>query len=189
MGSQQPDASPLDRVLEAVGTGLRAKGDRSPVVVGIDGRSGSGKTSLAGDLAARLDAPVLHLDDLYPGWQGLAAAPGILAAEVLLPLRAGRDGSYPRWDWAAGCPGPRVPVPWSPLLVVEGCGVGASPSRELLDLLVWLEAPAEVRRHRALERDGEVFAPHWREWAEQEEVVLAGVREQADLVVDTEGLP
>ena len=36
-------------------------------LIGLDGRSGSGKTWLAGRLARAVDAPVIHLDDLYPG--------------------------------------------------------------------------------------------------------------------------
>lgn len=186
MGSQQPDEeTPLGRVHAAALALSAAKGARSPVVVGIDGRSGSGKTGLADGLAARLGWPVLHLDDLYQGWDGLPGAPGTLAADVLIPLRQGRDGSHPTWDWAAGRPGPRAHLPWAPRLVVEGCGTGAGPAGGLLDLLVWLEAPADLRRERALERDGDLFAPHWERWAEQEDAVLAGVRERADLVLDT----
>src|SRR6202042_2836673 len=40
-------------------------------LIAVDGRSGSGKTWFAGRLARPLDAPVIHLDDLYPGWDGL----------------------------------------------------------------------------------------------------------------------
>lgn len=46
-----------------------------PHLIGIDGRSGAGKTSLAGQLAQVLsvtrDVVVFHLEDLYPGWDGL----------------------------------------------------------------------------------------------------------------------
>jgi uridine kinase len=47
-------------------------------LIGLDGRSGSGKTWLADRLARPLDAPVIHLDDLYPGWDGLAQAADVL---------------------------------------------------------------------------------------------------------------
>ena len=46
-----------------------------PTVVTFDGPAGSGKSSLARLVADRLDAPVVHLDDLLPGWDGLPAAP------------------------------------------------------------------------------------------------------------------
>ena len=47
-----------------------------PLIIGIDGRSGTGKTSLAAQLEQELTAAghsvhVLHLDDFYPGWDGL----------------------------------------------------------------------------------------------------------------------
>ena len=50
---------------------------RVPVVT-IDGYSGSGKSTLAAALARLLPGwQVLHLDDWYPGWDGLATcAPG-----------------------------------------------------------------------------------------------------------------
>ena len=42
-------------------------------LVCVDGPAGSGKTTLAAGIAARTGAPVLHMDDLYPGWSGLRA--------------------------------------------------------------------------------------------------------------------
>ena len=191
MGSQQPDEERLVRQVEvaalSAAASAAARESRSPVVVGIDGRSGSGKTALADSLSERLGWPVLHLDDLYPGWDGLAEAPEILARDVLGPLRTGEAAGYRAWDWAAERPGPWVDVPVTGHLVIEGCGTGADPAGELLDLLVWLDAPTDLRRRRALDRDGAAFAPHWERWAAQEDVVLAGVRERADLVVDTGG--
>ena len=49
----------------------------APVIIAIDGRSGAGKTTLAIELAARLrnhhKVSLFHLEDIYPGWNGLAA--------------------------------------------------------------------------------------------------------------------
>ncbi|MFC2566921.1 MAG: hypothetical protein ACFNX3_00590 [Haemophilus parainfluenzae] len=47
-----------------------------PLIIGIDGRSGSGKTQLSEILEQSLSAEgigvrVLHLDSIYPGWDGL----------------------------------------------------------------------------------------------------------------------
>ena len=36
-------------------------------LVALDGRSGSGKTWLASQLAAAANALVIHMEDLYPG--------------------------------------------------------------------------------------------------------------------------
>ena len=55
-------------------------------VVGIDGMSGSGKSSFARRLASELAAPVLSVDDLVPGWEAIAESVGLLADWVLRPL-------------------------------------------------------------------------------------------------------
>lgn len=161
----------------------------TPVLLAVDGRSGAGKTDLAqvaADLLGAAGHPthVVHLDALYPGWSGLARALPRLCEEVVAPLLSGRPGRFRSWDWHAGRPGPLVTVPLRAVVLVEGVGVLASPCAGRFDVRLWLEAPAEVRRVRALTRDGEVFAPHWRQWAEQEETVLAG-RPPSDAVVDT----
>ena len=47
---------------------LKIKSD-NPIVVAIDGPAGSGKTTLAQKLVKDLsDAQVIHMDDLYDGW-------------------------------------------------------------------------------------------------------------------------
>lgn len=162
-----------------------------PVLVGVDGRSGSGKTDLAHEVRTLLasggtDVGLVHLDDLYPGWHGLAAGVAVLCADVLGPLRAGRPAAYPSWDWHADRPGPVRVVQPADVVVVEGVGVLAAPCAGLLDLRVWLDAPAPVRRTRAMHRDAASTAAWWDVWAAQEEALLGpSGRPPADLVVDT----
>ena len=52
---------------------------------------------------------------------------------------------------------------------------------------MWLDAPADVRRRRAFDRDGDTYAPYWDVWAAQEDVYLEQERprEHADLVIET----
>ncbi len=155
-------------------------------VVAVDGPSGAGKTSFVAGLADVTGADVLHLEDLYPGWHGLAATPDVVA-RVLAAIAVGDTGTAHRWDWAAGLPGPLMHVPPARLLVLDGVGSGATVVRPFLSLLIWLEAPADVRKHRALSRDGDTFAPFWDVWADQEARHFAaeGTRGRADLVVRT----
>ena len=139
----------------------------------IDGRSGSGKT----ELAKLLDAPLLRLDDLYPGWSGLAAA----AAQLPEILRTRR---WQRYDWATS-----TMAEWHELgdgdLVVEGCGALSRASRAVADFGVWVEHPPASRKKRALAREPD-FEAHWHEWARQEDDHIAREhpRQLADLVVD-----
>jgi uridine kinase len=159
-------------------------------VVAIDGRSGAGKTSLAASLRGELGAPVVTLEDLYGGWDGLERGIDLLVSEVLAPLSAGRAARVPRYDWAAAAWG----APWvlepPEVLIVEGVGAGARRAAAYESVLAWMEAPASVRKKRALDRDGETFAPHWDTWAAQEDAMLARERtaERADLVIGPDGI-
>ena len=64
--------------------------------------------------------------------------------------------------------------------------VKPDPRRAQGTLAIWLDAPEELRRERALARDGELFAPHWEQWAAQEQAHWHAGRpwELADLVID-----
>lgn len=141
----------------------------------IDGRSGSGKSELASALADV--AQVVRLDGLYPGWGGLeagsAAVPGII-----------RSREYQRWDWVAGAPAEWVQLDAGPL-VIEGCGALSAANRDLSDFGLWVDYPTLGRRERALAREP-AYAPHWDEWAAQEQLFID--RENpaalADAIVD-----
>src|SRR5690625_6786982 len=86
-----------------------------PLLIGIDGRSGSGKTVLSTALAETLSADhqvtVLRLEDLYRGWDGLRAGMDIFIRDVLPRLAAGETSTYLTWVWhtqnsPCGAPGP-----------------------------------------------------------------------------------
>jgi hypothetical protein len=154
-------------------------------VVCIDGPSAAGKTQLAAALAAALgDPPVVAMDELYPGWDGLAAGVARLRAEVVAPLAAGRPARYRRWDWAHDTYGDGRDLGVPPLLVVEGVGAGAVPG---IAVLIWLDAPADVRYRRAMDRDGAAYGPHWARWAAQEQAHFAAdhTADRADVRLTT----
>lgn len=181
-----PSLDPLvEQVLERLT--LRAPGPTGGRILGVDGRSGSGKTDLAAAIARRVPATVVHLDDLYAGWRGLAGALPVICTGLIAPLLAGRPGHYRRYDWMADRPADVVTVPPADLVIIEGVGALAVQCVAAYSLRVWLDAPADTRKRRALARDGDTFAPHWGEWAEQEDEVFARhpARDSADLVLDT----
>jgi len=151
----------------------------------IDGPAGSGKTTLAEEIAELSGAPVLHMDDMFEGWDGL---PGITdQLETLLrPLAAGRSGGYRRWDWPGNAWAETVLVPPAPLLVLEGVGSGSADVADLITVLAWVEVPYDLRMARGLERGGVGVAEHWRQWAIDEQDLFAreGTRDRADVVLD-----
>lgn len=137
----------------------------------IDGRSGAGKTRLAAQLAAETGARVIHMDDLYAGWHGLATGSRLLERGILAPRAAGERAVWRRWDWTIADWGTEDRAEPGESLIVEGCGSLTLESRGHADRAIWLEAPEDVRRARALDRDGD--DSWWLLWREQEDVHVA----------------
>ncbi|MEV6350191.1 dephospho-CoA kinase [Actinoplanes sp. NPDC051851] len=179
-------AASTDRVVAWARDQKPSAGERR--VLAIEGRSGSGKTTLATAVAERLGAPLIQMDHLYAGWDGLGRGVEVLHEWVLAPLTAGERAVWRRWDWAAHHYAEEHPVPDGEWLVVEGVGAGGALLRTYLSGLVWVESPTTVRKRRALARDGETYAPHWRRWAAHEDAFYAAeqVREHAGLIIENE---
>ena len=155
---------------------VKAVGASNPVVL-IDGRSGAGKTSLARELVARWPlrgrVQLVALDQLYPGWDGLADGVETARELILFPHARGLIGVWQRWDWDAGAYAEAHAVDPALPLIVEGSGLLNDATARLGDVRVWLESPQASRKQRALLRDGDGYRPHWDRWAEQEERHLA----------------
>ena len=158
-------------------------------LVSIDGPAGSGKTTL-GATILELDpeARLVHMDDLYDGWQGLGSVSRQLST-LIRPLAIGKPGFYRRYDWHRGEFAETVDVEPPPLLLLEGVGSGSAELHTLITVLVWVTAPRPLRRERGLARDGEALAPQWDGWMRQEDAHFAGQRtaDRADIVVDGTG--
>lgn len=146
-------------------------GKAMPILL-IDGRAGSGKSTLAAEVQNEFfrlgeSAPrVVHLDDLYPGWDGLQLGVEYLQRAILNPLSKREVAHYQVFDWQKGERREWREFAGGTPLIVEGCGAINRNSIELADLSVWLEVPEDVRRERWIRREGS--DEHWAEWAAQE---------------------
>ncbi|GAA2098221.1 hypothetical protein GCM10009841_11180 [Microlunatus panaciterrae] len=179
--------TPLPPVVAVTAVLQRIGGLSGTLWVGIDGKGASGKTSFATRLAERLPtAAVIHIDDFarpeLSGWER-----DRFVEQVLTPIRSGRPGRYQRWDYRTDrCIG-WSDVPLGEPIIVEG--VSATDVRLGVPwaCTVWVEAPAELRLHRARERDGEEMMHRWlTDWMPSEDAYEAAQRPQdrVDLVVD-----
>lgn len=155
--------------------------------VGIDGRSSSGKTSLAARIGAAVDgAVVVHTDDI--AWhQAVFDWVDLLVDGVLEPARRGQTVAYrpPAWD-RLDRPGAVEVAAGAPLVIVEGVGAAR---RELLgryDLTLWVQSPRQViddRNARRL-RAGEMPEQAYEQWMAEELPFIEAERpwERTDLV-------
>jgi uridine kinase len=161
-------------------------------LVCVDGPAGSGKTTLAAQLGDALEAPVIHMDDLYEGWAGGPdAGAANLRRWVLDPLAAGEPVRYRRYDWVDGDWAEWHEVPPSAHFVVEGCGAAAHQVDQLGAFRIWVEADDTERLRRGLERDGAEARDHWLRWMADEAAHYARerTRERADVRLDGFGRP
>ncbi len=151
----------------------------TPFFVGIDGRSGAGKTTLANNLATELcragrRVSRIEVEEFIGGWTALATDLWRVA-DLLAALRRTGTGAARVWDWEAHAWGAQRTIPAEgsvDVLILTGCGSTSKSIRSYLDVTVWLEAPQTVRRARVRARDPYDWSGYWEVWARQEENLL-----------------
>ena len=106
---------------------------------------------------------LVRLDDIYPGWSGLAAgaqvAQGILKARSLSEV-----GSWQRYDWTSAALTTWHEIQPDVPLILEGCGALSERALTSANVRLWVTVAEDTRRQRALSRGGEDFESHWDEW-------------------------
>lgn len=176
-----PEIEKIARELAEQLVALVDDGKTMPILL-IDGRAGSGKSTLAEHVQNQFfklgeSAPrVIHMDDLYLGWDGLQLGVEYLQRAVLNPLGRREVAHYQLFDWASGERREWREFAGGTPLIIEGCGAINRNSIEFADLSVWLEESESVRRERWLNREGD--DKHWASWAAQELDFYAKERSQ-----------
>lgn len=167
--------------------------------IAIDGRCASGKTTLAKELAEKLGAGVIHMDDFFlPGemrTEERLREPGgnvhyeRFAEEVLPELRSGASFSYGRFDCQRMETAERVIVPAGRLRIVEGVYSCHPYFGNYMDLRIFRDVPLEIQCERIRARNGEQALKNFRErWIPMEEAYFGayGIIEQADIIMEKE---
>ena len=195
LACDEPEAGPWQaKLLTAVAATLVQLGEHRiaghrPVVVAVDGRSSSGKTTLATRLRDVVAATVVvHTDDIA-WWHSRFGWADLLIDGILIPAHAGQPVSFrpPRWDDHHRHGAIEVPA-GCPLLIVEGVGAARRESTHLTDAVVWVQADERETERRSLARVGQPgespTVQHLRDWMAEEIPFLADQRpwERADLI-------
>ena len=174
------------------------------VFVALDGRSGSGKSTIAGlvaemmgtDQAGRPLVTVIEGDDFYSGgsiqrwlartladrartvidWRSLRA--------VLLALRGSGQAVWGAFDWESeNWDGDDIPLSAelvhcqvTPVVLLEGAYSARPELADLIDLRVLLTVPPAVRRAQLLAREGDGYRADWEQvWSEAEDYYYGSV--------------
>ncbi len=161
--------------------------EKKHVVIGIDGKCGAGKSTLASLLAAVYSCNIIHMDDFYlpaklrtrerldePGgnihYERFSAQvlPSLLSLKQDSPLF--KEASYQifdchRMDYQDFCPS----ITDRPLTIVEGSYSLRPEFRKAYDLKIFLDLPEAIQKERLLARNGkEAFQNFESKWIPME---------------------
>ena len=144
-------------------------------VIAIDGRSASGKTTIASQLAAETNGSVIHMDDFFlpPAMrtaERLSERGGNVhyerfMEEVLPFIRGTKPFSYRRFDCSLMDYSGSVTVNPSSLVIVEGAYSLSPRFGKYYDLSIFMTIDKELQMERIIKRNGidkaRVFEIKW----------------------------
>lgn len=190
----------MDKLIQSV-TALidEGLGRKRPLLVAIDGRCASGKTTLAGYLKAHYDCNVIHMDHFFLRPEQRTAerlnTPGEnvdherFLEEVLLPLREGREFSYRPFDCSCQALAEPVTIVPGNLTVIEGSYSCHPQLWEQYDLHLFLTVSPEEQMRRIHRRNGAQMAKMFENrWIPLEERYFSAFdfRKKCDLYLNTD---
>jgi uridine kinase len=177
----------IDRLLES---------DREVILVAIDGRCASGKTTLGNYLKQHYDCNLFHMDDFFPQpyqrtEERLSEPGGNLdrerfQQEVLQPLMEGKDVLYRAFNCKTLDFNPTVTVPFKRLNIIEGAYSQHPYFLDVYDLKVFCDVDPEDQLARISKRNPDALEAFRNKWIPREEAYFNefNIRE-GNLIVST----
>lgn len=169
------------------------------VLVALDGRCGSGKTTLSERLAERFPQSItVHTDDFYlppsrrvTGWEKIPCANmdiRRLRDEVVAPARAGQAFSYQAYSCREGAYLPPRPLGSAPLVIVEGSYSHHPSLASYYDIRIFVTCSPDEQARRLRRREGERYSNFVERWIPLEEGYFTNysIEENAEMMVVTD---
>ena len=151
---------------------------KETVIVAIDGKCTSGKTTLASKLAEIYDCNVFHMDDFFLRTEqrtpdrfaevGGNADYERFQEEVLLPLKSGKAFSYCAFDCSTFTLAAPVAVAPKRLNIIEGTYSHHPYFGNPYDMKILLTVDEETQQKRILERPAFLHKRFFEEWIPME---------------------
>jgi uridine kinase len=167
------------------------------ILVSIDGPCGSGKTTLAAQMAKIFRWQIIHMDDFFlpwkdrrEDWKSQIAGNMDLARveqEILLPLSDGREAVCRPYDCRNDRMRPAYTVRPEGIVAVEGNYSRMPALQHYYDCSIVLQCPDSVREERLKRREGsyyETFQELWMPLDERYQREMQ-IREEADVLFVT----
>lgn len=169
-----------------------------PLIIAVDGRCASGKTTLANKLSQLINANVVHTDDFYPqAFQRTKQRynePGgnldreRLLKEIILPLKNGTKPSYIPFDCKALCFKDEIPLPEKDIYIIEGSYSCHPDLNRHYALTVFVTTDKQTQKERILSRNGkDKLHDFLNMWIPLEEKYFStfDIQSLADIIIET----
>lgn len=144
----------------------RIQSDNECILVGIDGRGGAGKSTLANQLKSNLlNCQIIQMDDFYLPSDRRKNGDDFnfdwrrLEKEVLNPFSEKKEAKYQRYDWGKDTLAEWHNVQRGGVIIIEGCYSLRKELATYYDLKIWIEINKVVALKRGLKRDIEKEKP------------------------------
>ncbi|MGN1102394.1 MAG: uridine kinase, partial [Huintestinicola sp.] len=149
----------VEQIIEKLNTFTKER-----VIIAIDGRCASGKTTLAELLKGALDCNVFHMDDFFlrqeQRTEQRLSEPGgnvdreRFESEVLAPLLRGEDFSYRKYSCRLGGFSETINVQNRRINIIEGAYSCHPDLRSCYDLKIFLSTDYRTQLERIRARNG-----------------------------------
>ena len=167
------------------------KNEARPIIA-IDGPAGAGKTTLANNLALALASDltvhVVHMDDLYNGWDAALSSELTESLQHIASAhKSSKNISYSIYNWSRAEFEEAKEIPQANLIILEGVGSGQSAIRPSISALIWIDIAEKEGLARVLERDGAAIKNQMEKWLTQqdEHFRAEGTQNAADFILTT----
>jgi len=144
-------------------------------LIAIDGRAGAGKTTLAAsfyeELSVDKTVAVIHMDDLYNGWENALSERLTQTLESIVKSHQSKVAfEIDIFNWQSMSFDSKRVINPVDILILEGVGAGQKVVRDAGATLYWLDIDAEVGIQRVLNRDGNQIASQMKQWQIAQEI-------------------
>ena len=183
-------------VLEAVHE-LEKDSSKERILIALDGKCASGKTTLGDYLKKEFDANLFHLDDFFLQThqrteERLTEVGGNVdyerfKKEVLEPVLVGKDVEYRRFDCGSMELTEMIQVPARRVNIIEGAYSQHTYFGDIYDLKVFMDIEKESQIENIRKRDGDKKLQMFIErWIPKEEAYFEtfGIKEKSDIIVE-----
>jgi len=161
-------------------------------IIAIDGPAGAGKTTLAHEiylaLSLKMSVTVIHMDDLYDGWDNaLGADLSAILKYLVNQHQKSSSAQIKRYNWSTSSFGESENIEPADLLILEGVGSGDKSVQDDLAALIWIDIDPEIGVMRVIDRDGYQVEDEMKKWlgTQQEYFSQHSTREKADFILTT----